>query len=114
MQPFQQGDKAKSSRTLRGNKSEMSLPSLCRASNTSAQDGKSLRLVDVVAIRRCRTPAIGKGAIDCVRYSAGGGSRGQENRLEAHDFGWYCRTSCKIRVSLELLWKYNFIKESKA
>jgi hypothetical protein len=71
-------------------KDRISLPSLRRASNTSVQDSESLSLIDVVALRRCRTPAIGKSSVDLVRSSACGSSRSQEDGLEAHDIGCGC------------------------
>lgn len=63
---------------------ENDLPSLQRTSNTSVQNSQSLGVVDVVAVRRCAAPAIGKSAVDSACNSACSGSRGQENGLEAH------------------------------
>ena len=63
---------------------ENDLPSLQRASNTSVQNSKSLSVVDVVAVRRRAAPAIGKSAVDSASNSTCGGSRGQEDGLEAH------------------------------
>jgi hypothetical protein len=76
-------------------------PSLGGASNASIQDSKSLRLVDVVALRRRRTPAIGKSAVDLFRSSACGGSRSQKDGFEAHDIGLSCN-GCGLWAPAEL------------
>lgn len=90
IQPSLEEDKVDQD-TQRAKKSEISLPSLRRASDTSVQDRKSLCLVDVVAIRRRGAPSVGKGAVDGIGCSAGSGSRSQEDGLEAHDVGWGCQ-----------------------
>lgn len=60
------------------------LPGFGSTSNARVQDSEGLSVVDVVALGRRRTPAIGEGTVDRGRSSASGGHGCQKHRLKTH------------------------------